>query len=148
MSKAYEVTLLNGLIKTTLDSMQGFRDAAEDARDTQFALLFDGLAEDRRRAANLMQERVREHGGAPEEEGSLLSPAHRTFMSLRDAFAGGDDRAIIEEVERGEAYLRAKFEEARNDERLSPSTLLVIGDAYDVVRRGQEWADSLRHNLA
>ena len=37
MNDKHDISVLNGLITTTLDSMKGFEDAAEDAKSTRFA---------------------------------------------------------------------------------------------------------------
>src|SRR3546814_15337844 len=47
MNDKHDISALNGLITTTLDSMKGFEDAAEDAKSTRFAALFADFARDR-----------------------------------------------------------------------------------------------------
>jgi hypothetical protein len=40
MNDKHDISVLNGLITTTLDSMKVFHDATEDAKSTRFAALF------------------------------------------------------------------------------------------------------------
>src|SRR3546814_13700559 len=47
MNDKHDISALNGLITTTLDSMKGFEDAAEDAKSTRFAAMFADFARDR-----------------------------------------------------------------------------------------------------
>ncbi|RYY10971.1 MAG: DUF2383 domain-containing protein, partial [Alphaproteobacteria bacterium] len=47
MINGNDVSVLNGLIKTTLDSMKGYEEAAKDAESTQFATMFADFARDR-----------------------------------------------------------------------------------------------------
>ena len=66
MSNDNDVSVLNGLIKTTLDSMKGYEDAAKDAESTQFATMFADFARDRAQVATQLQSQVRTLGGDPE----------------------------------------------------------------------------------
>ena len=102
MSNDSTIETLNSLIKTTLDSMKGFKDAAQDAESTQFSTMFEDFARERSEVATALQAEVTRLGGNPEDESSVLAAAHRTFMDLKQAFTGKDDKAVIQDVERGE----------------------------------------------
>jgi len=80
-----DISVLNSLTKTTLDSMKGFEEAAKDAEATQFASVFAEFARDRSQVASALQAEVRRLGGQPEEDSSFLAAAHRTFMDLKQA---------------------------------------------------------------
>jgi uncharacterized protein (TIGR02284 family) len=148
MAAEHDITVLNTLIKTTLDSMKGFEDAAEDAQNTQFATLFADFARDRSQVATLLQAEVRRLGGDAQEDSSLLAAAHRSFMDLKQAFTGKDDKAIINEVERGEDFIKSKYDAALQDDALQPATRAVIQEAYVSVRQGHDQASALKHSLA
>ena len=147
-STDHDIHTLNSLIKTTLDSRKGFQDAAEDAENTHFASFFADFAERRSQAATVLQEEVRRLGGNPEDDSSFLAAAHRTFMNLKEMFVSRDDKAIVEEVERGEDFIKAKFEEALEDDELSPDTRAAIAEAYRSVEAGHERASELKHSLS
>lgn len=148
MSTDSTISTLNSLIKTTLDSMKGFQDAAEDAKSTQFATLFADFSRERSEVATALQAEVRRLGGNPEDDSSFLAAAHRTFMDLKQAFTGKDDKAIIQEVERGEDYIKAKFEAALKDADLDPSARSVVERGYQSVKAGHDRASALKHSLA
>lgn len=147
MNDQHDISVLNGLITTTLDSMKGFEDAAEDAKSTRFASLFADFARDRGQVVSAMQAEVRGLGGKPEDSASFLGAAHRSFMDLKQAFTGKNDKAIIEEVERGEDHLKAKFEIALKDTDLGPATKSVIREAFTSVKAGHDQASALKHSL-
>src|SRR3546814_8118637 len=80
MTDKHAISALNGLITTTLDSMKGFEDAAEDAKSTRFAAMFADFARDRGAVVASLQAEVRGLGGKPEDSASFLGAAHRSFM--------------------------------------------------------------------
>ena len=46
-----------------------------------------------------------------------MGKTHQRFLDLKAAVTGRDDKAIINEVERGEDYLKEKFEAALSSGR-------------------------------
>lgn len=148
MSTPNDVSVLNGLIKTTLDSMKGYEDAAKDAENTNYATMFADFARDRAQVATQLQDQVRALGGEAELDSSMLAAAHRTFMDLKQAITGKDDKAIIVEVERGEDHIKAKFEDAMKEDGLSPATLEAINTGYASVREGHDKMSALKHSVA
>jgi len=148
MDRDHDISVLNGLITTTLDSMKGYEDAAKDAENTQFATLFADFARNRGQAVTALQAAVQHLGGETETGGSFIAAAHRTFLDLKKAFSANSDKAIIDEVERGEDHIKAKFETAMQDERLAPESRSVIREAYVTVRAGHDKMSALKHSMA
>ena len=147
MSTDTDVSTLNSLIKTTLYSVKGFEEAAENVDATRFSSQFREFAQERRQVVTTLQTEVRRLGGNPEDDSSFLAAAHRTFMNLKDAVTGRDDKAIVEEVERGEDYIKEKYQAALSDTDLSPEVRQVIEQAYQSIRRGHDRASQLKHSL-
>ena len=54
---------------------------------------------------------------------------------------------MIEEVERGEDYLKTKYETALADTELSPETRQAIEQAFQSVRKGHDRASALKHSI-
>ncbi len=147
MFNDHDVTVLNSLIETTIDSVDGYRHSAGEATNKQFAEIFRTRAQEREQVVARLRERVTELGGTPEEEGGLLAKAHRQFLSLRDAVTGRDDKAVIAEVDRGESYLNGKWEAALADEGLSVQTQRLIRECYQSVRSGHEQWESIHKGM-
>ncbi|QAY80034.1 PA2169 family four-helix-bundle protein [Sphingosinicella sp. BN140058] len=147
LNSDHDVTVLNTLITTTIDSANGFERSAEDSESGTFATMFREFGAERREAVGALQERVRQLGGTPNDDGSLKADVHRRFVDLKNAFSGGSDKAVIEEVERGEDYIKDKYEVALRDEQLSPETRAVVERAYQSVRRGHDRASQLKHSM-
>ena len=109
-----EVSTLNTLIATTIDSINGYENSAKDIDNHRFAEIFRERANERRRVVEDLRGEVRRLGREPEDDGSFMGKTHQRFEDMKAAIMGGDDKAIINEVERGEDYLKEKFETALN----------------------------------
>ena len=146
-SNEHDISVVNSLITTTIDSANGFERSAQDADVPQFVEMFRSFAGERRQVVGMLQGHVRTLGGEPNDDGSLKADLHRRWVDLRDAISKGGDREIIEEVERGEDYLKGKYDTALADTQLSPETLAVIREAYQSVRAGHDRASALKHSM-
>lgn len=118
-SIGHDIETVNGLIKTTIDSVNGYRSAAKDADSSRFQTMFFDRASERETVATKLQQYVQKNGGSPTDSGSIAAGAHRAFMNLRVLVTGSDDKAVIEEVERGEDHIKEKFESAIIDHDVS-----------------------------
>ncbi len=138
MQNDHDIKTLNSLIATTLDSADGYAESAKDAKSPSLVTLFTERSTERRQVASMLQQRVRLLGGDPEDEGTVLASAHRMFVNLRVSLASNDNKAVVDEVERGEDHIKHKFEDALKDNDVSPDTRAVITDAYTSVCNGHD----------
>lgn len=147
MSTNTDTSKLDDLITTTIDSARGFENSAEEAPDGRFTPFFREMAAERRTVVTELQAQSRALGGSPTEQGSVAAALHRRWEDLRAALGGGD-KAVIQEVERGEDYLKAEYERAIADTNISEPTRAVIQTAYGSVRRGHDRASMLKKEMA
>jgi len=143
---SHEIHVLNGLIETTIDSVDGYAEAAKDAENAQFRDLFLARANERRQVAARLREAVRREGGEPADDGTVLASAHRAFVGLRSSMSHGD-KAVIDEVERGEDHIKAKYDEALKDEKLSMAARETIQQAYASVRQGHDQMSAIKRSM-
>ena len=144
---SHDIRTLNGLIATTIDSVDGYRTSASDVENPRFAELFTARASERSSVAEQLRGEVKRLGGNPEDDGTILAAGHRAFVNLKSAVTGRDDQAIVNEVERGEDHIKAKFEDALKDNSLSPTCRTVVETAYGSVKSGHDEMRDLKHNL-
>ena len=140
-----ETTTLNTLIATLLDSVDGYTKSAQDIRDKSLGERFNARARERQAAVADLQACVARLGGNPEDDGTISGSAHRAFLNLKQAVAGNDDTAILNEVERGEDYLKEKFEAALQMDDLGPEARQAIQGAWDSVKSGHDEMSALKH---
>lgn len=142
-----DVTVLNTLIATLLDSVEGYQKSAEDLDNEQYRRLFLERARERQAVVAKLQAAVGQLGGNPEDDSSTMGAIHRAFVDLKSAVMGRDDKAIINEVERGEDYLKEKFETAMNNADLSAIARQAVNEAWGSVREGHDQMRDLKHAL-
>ncbi len=146
--KSHDISVLNSLIETTIDSVDGYRRSAQEATNSRFSAAFLERASEREQIVSQLRDQVRRLGGNPEDDGSVLAAAHRAFLSLRDKVTGSDDTAVIAEVDHGETYLANKWEAALKDDRLSPQVRSIVQRCYDSVREGRDTFRRLHEDMA
>ena len=143
-----EVSTLNTLIATLIDSVTGFEDAAANLDSgSRLQELFRERAQERQRVIEDLRREVRRLGGDPEDSGSFLGKTHQRYLDLKAAIAGRDEKKIVDEVERGEDYLKEKFETALKEGDLSGESRAAVERAYQSVRSGHDQVSQLKHGL-
>ena len=142
-----EISTLNTLIATTIDSITGYEDSAQNIDNERFREIFRQRANERQQVVEQLRAEVRRLGGNPEDDGSFLGKAHQRFEDLKAAITGRDEKAIINEVERGEDYLKDKFEAALNSDELTGESRSVVERCYQSVRSGHDQMSQLKHAI-
>jgi uncharacterized protein (TIGR02284 family) len=142
-----EISTLNTLIATTIDSVTGYENSAKDIDNQRFAEIFRERANERQQVVEQLRAEVRRLGGNPEDDGSFMGKTHQRFEDMKAAITGQDEKAIINEVERGEDYLKEKFETALNGDTLSGESRSVVERCYQSVRSGHDQMSQLKHGM-
>jgi len=142
-----DTTTLNTLIGTLIDSIEGYQKAAADTTNTRFAEMFNARARERQQVLTRLQAAVARLGGNPEDDGTTAGAAHRGWINLKEAVLGRDDEAIVKEVERGEDYLKEKFEAALRHTDLPAEARAAVDEAWTSVRAGHDEMSALKHAI-
>jgi len=141
------IATLNTLTATLIDSVEGYRDAAQNTESGRFQEMFRQMSNDRSTCVEDLRAEVRRLGGDAEDDQSTMGSLHQRWLDLKAAITGRDDKAIINEVERGEDYLKAKFEAALKDDDLLGDSRSVVERAYQSVREGHDKVSALKHGM-
>ena len=136
-------SILNDLVETSKDGEQGFRTAAEDAKNAELKAIFLQRSQDCARGATELQQLVNRLGGKPEERGSVAGAMHRGWVTLKATVSSRDDLAVLEECERGEDVAKAKYRKAL-EETLPEDVRVVVQRQYDGVVRNHDQVRDLR----
>lgn len=121
------ISVLNGLIETCKDGAKGFASASEKADSPELKSLFRTYSAQRQSFASDLDGHVVSLRGKPSETGHVAAVVHRGWIDIKTAFVGNDDKALLNECERGEDYAKNAYMEALK-QNLPP-------DAHAVVQR-------------
>ena len=141
----HAVEVLNSLIETTLDSANGYKEAAENAQSSQVSSMFADRAARRAQLVSELQQEVRSFGGEPEDDQSLMGRIHNKFAEMRGDLMGRDDKGVIDEVERGEDVIKAKFEKAAQDTDLPEPARQLVMTEYASIKADHDTISQLKH---
>jgi len=144
---SHDIRTLNSLIATTIDSIDGYEESIKEVETGRFVELFRARADERRQIVGQLRREVARLGGNPEDDGTFLAGAHRAFLNLKATVATLDDKANIGEVERGEDHIKAKFQDALKDDKLSPETRSTIESAFQSVKAGHDQISQIKHSI-
>ncbi len=106
------VSTLDGLIETCRDGEIGYKDAANGVQSTELKAIFTRFSAQRTQDISDLQAEVTRHGGDPQKGGSLAGALHRGWLNLKAAVTNQDDKAILDECERGEDVAVKAYKDA------------------------------------
>jgi uncharacterized protein (TIGR02284 family) len=106
------IDALDDLAECCKDGEYGFRACAEQAKRQDLKSLFLQRADDCRTAAQELYAQIRALGGKPDQGGSTAGALHRGWVSIKATLSTYDDKAVLEECERGEDNALARYRKA------------------------------------
>lgn len=122
------ISILNDLIETSKDGEKGFQTSAEDIKNPAIKAYFLSRSTEIATAVRELQTEVRALGGDPETSSSVGGTLHRAWVDLKSTLTGKDDKAILEEVERGEDVAKKAYKEAleKAREKNLPANVIAL----------------------
>ncbi|SNS15781.1 conserved hypothetical protein [Noviherbaspirillum humi] len=143
MDKDDVVSVLNDLIETCKDGEEGFRVCAEDISDPQLKTLFSNRSQACAKGAAELQQMVTSYGGKPETGSSVSGTLHRRWVDIKSLVTGKDDKAVLEECERGEDVAKKSYRQALEKE-LPAEVRSVVERQYQGVLQNHDQVKRLR----
>jgi uncharacterized protein (TIGR02284 family) len=137
------VDVLKDLVECCKDGEYGFRECAEQAQRPDLKSTFLQRADDCRRGAQELNECLRRYGAAPEDGGSAMGAMHRGWVSIKSKLTTYDDKAVLEEAERGEDNAKARYAKALQ-KNLPADVRQVVERQYQGVQRNHDQVKMLR----
>ena len=140
------IDALQDLTECCKDGEYGFRACAEQAKRPDLKSMFLQRADDCRGAAQELNEQIRSLGGTPEEHGSAAGALHRGWVAVKATLSTYDDKAVLEECERGEDNAKARYAKAMK-QPLPAAIKLVVERQVQGLQRNHDQIKKLRDEL-
>jgi uncharacterized protein (TIGR02284 family) len=141
------ITALNTLIATTIDSVNGYEESAKNIDNERLRAIFRQRADERQDVVSKLRSEVQRLGGNPEDDGSFLGKTHQRFEDLKAAITGRDEKSIVNEVERGEDYLKEKWQAALQSGDLNGESHQLLESCYQSIKAGHDQMSQLKHGM-
>lgn len=143
-----EIDLLNDLVAVDLDAREGFKLAADDAKDLELKELFANLSRQREEFARALQTEVRNLGGKLREHGTLSGAIHRGWLNLKAAIASRNNHAVLSECEEAEDHALKAYSDAAASSLLSPTAREMVESQLAAVQEAHNRIRDLRDHPA
>lgn len=137
------IDALNDLAECCKDGEYGFRSCAEQAKRADLKSVFLQRADDCRGAAQELYEQIRGLGGKIDEGGSATGAMHRGWVAVKATLSTYDDKAVLEEAERGEDNAMARYRKALK-QPLPAGVKLIVERQMQGVQRNHDQIKMLR----
>jgi len=131
------VSTLNDLIETCRDGEEGFKTAADAIKDNQIKSLFLNYSQERAQICQDLVQEVQKFGGKPEQSGHVGAALHRGWINIKQAVTGKDEKAVVDEAERGENVAMEHFQKALQ-ETLPQDVRSLIEREYTKVKQAHD----------
>ena len=140
------IDALQDLAECSKDGEYGFRACAEQAKRPDLKSTFLQRADDCRKAAQELNQHILSLGGSSEDHGSAAGALHRGWVSVKATLSSYDDKAVLEECERGEDNAKARYAKALK-QPLPAAIKLIVERQYQGVVRNHDQIKMLRDQV-
>ena len=123
---------LNELLKKNYDAEAGYKQAAENVKNSQLKSYFENRAKDRYDFGHQLKNEIKSFGQEPDKG-----------TSIKSKFVANDEEAMLEEAIRGEKAFVENYKEIINETNLPPSTSSVLKTQKDNVESALKDVKSL-----
>jgi uncharacterized protein (TIGR02284 family) len=137
------VDVLKDLVETCFDGEYGFRTCADQAKRQDIKSVLTQRAEDCRRGAQELADKIHELGGKVSEGGTAMGAVERGWVAVRTTLTTYDDKAVLEECERGEDNAKARYRKALQ-KPLPADVKLIVERQMQGVERNHDQIKMLR----
>jgi uncharacterized protein (TIGR02284 family) len=141
------VAVLNDLIEINNDRVNGYEKAAEETKslDVDLQATFHKFANDSRKYAAELTQKVISLGGEPSKDSTNLGKIYRVWMDVKATFTGHDRQAVLENCEFGEDAAQKAYRAAlASDAEIDAETRQMITDQQAALKTGHDLVKKYR----
>ena len=137
---------LNSLVTILNDGKKGYESAAETTDSLELKAVFGKYALERAAYAAELKAHIKTHGGNEDdnETGGVLGVVHRTWIDIKQAFAGNDNKAILDAIITGEKAAIEKYDGYIADYTDHADHLALLKKQRDSIQQDLTQIESLK----
>jgi uncharacterized protein (TIGR02284 family) len=121
---------LNELLYFVNDRIEGYQRAVDESTDAELTGYYKQLVSQSQLFANELNKALREQGGEEQTSTTLKGKLYRSWMDVKAAVTGSDEKAILGSNVYGEEWAIKAYEDALSDSTLSGSLRLAVQRQY------------------
>lgn len=140
--------VLNDVLESARDGEYGFNACAEHCDSQELKTLFLRHARECAAAGGELEQEIRRLGGEPASGGSMAGALHRGWVSVKSALSTRDDKAVLEECERGEDAAVARYRKALKSGGLPANVRSLLERQLQGAQRNHDEVKALRDSYA
>jgi uncharacterized protein (TIGR02284 family) len=147
MTTTATVEILNDLIETNYDRIEGYRKAAEESKEFDESLhsLFMSKADESRKHVSALVEKVRAMGGETEKGSTNMGTLYRAWMDVKASFSTNDRHAMFASCEYGEDQALKAYNKALDkDADIDPATRQMLNAQLVTIKKSHDEIKALR----
>ncbi|MFY1045989.1 PA2169 family four-helix-bundle protein [Chryseobacterium sp. GP-SGM7] len=147
MDNSKIVSTLNDLLNITNDRIQGFGKVEEKVWDSYANLKVD--YDQMMREAKIMRadliDLINERGGKVDDTTTVAGALHRTWIDVKNSFAGNHAESTLENVVFGEKAAINAYQEALQSDNLCPQSTVVVADQHEKIKSSYKKFENLEN---
>lgn len=126
---------LNDVLEKNYDSLNGYRKAAEDARDNLLMGYLNKQVLIRKEFIDELTTEVRALGGEPKTSGTAQGVMHRAWIDFKTALSLEKDEDVIEECIRGEKNCIEEYNDFLEESNVPVSTRTLLTKQKSIIEK-------------
>ena len=141
------IEVLNDLIRINNDRIEGYDKAMSNAEniDVDLKAIFSRMADQSRNNVNELTQEVMRQGGEPATGTTASGAIYRTWMDVKNVFAGKDRTSLLESCEFGEDAAQKAYESAlASDAEMTAEVRQLITDQKSSLRTSHDMIKKYR----
>jgi uncharacterized protein (TIGR02284 family) len=141
------IETLNDLVQINNDRILGYENAlSEVENDDELKSIFLGKIDESHQLKLTLAKEIEVLGSDVDNGTSVSGKIHRTWLDVKAAFSGHDDKSVLEECEFGEDAFKKAYKSALDEESLPAYIRDILNDQLSVLIASHDEIKALRDN--
>jgi uncharacterized protein (TIGR02284 family) len=145
-TKSKSASILNSLIHTHNDRMEGYEHASKETNEMDLKNLFTEHASTSRKFKAELTPHVLGAGDEPKKDRTAPGAAYQAWMDVRSALSTNDRKTVLKSCEFGEDFAVKAYENVLNNDLndLSPEQQQIVRRQYSTIKAQHDKIKNLR----